>query len=94
MFGNVLAHVKHADLFFAFKDSGQSGVGIDHPFVFGVLKVVLLNVIPHLFDDFSSRASGAVRPDTGAVRRADQRYCGRQDGCKRRTGTDDDKSRR
>ena len=54
VFGNVFAHVKHADLFFTFKDGGQFGIRVDHAFVFGILQAVFLNVIPHFFDDFGA----------------------------------------
>jgi hypothetical protein len=48
-----LGHFKHGHLFFATKDNFQFGISIDHAAICGILKIMLLDVVPHLFGNFS-----------------------------------------
>ncbi len=44
-------HLEHRDLSLSTKDRLQFVVRVDHPPLFSVLQIVLLNVLPELFDD-------------------------------------------
>ncbi len=57
---NVLGHFEHGHLGFAAENSFQGGVGVDHTLVFLVLELVLLDVVPDFFGEFSARHGGGT----------------------------------
>jgi len=46
---NELRHLEHADLLLAAEDRFEGWVGVDHCPLLGILKIVLLDVVPELF---------------------------------------------
>ena len=51
----------HVDRFFGAEDFGKLGVGDDEPLVFGVLQVVLFDVIPEFFGHFGAGKLRSLR---------------------------------
>ena len=51
MGGKDAGELHHVDGFFGAEDFGKFGVGDDEALVFGILEVVLFNVVPDFFGD-------------------------------------------
>ena len=49
-----LGHLEHADLLFAAEDRLEGRIGIDERLFLGILKVVLLDVVPEVLGHFDS----------------------------------------
>jgi hypothetical protein len=53
--GDQFGHFEHADLLFTVENGLKSSVGIDQGFLFRVLKLVGLDVVPELFGELGPR---------------------------------------
>lgn len=61
--GDELGHLKHADLGFAIEHGFEGGVGVDEGLLGGILKLVLLDVVPEFLGEFATGDRG--RSDDG-----------------------------